>query len=498
MLIEHSFCNLDLETITTPLNVDRFEQFLVEEEYNTTEHDFLIDGFRNGFDIGYTGPTNRQSQSENIPLTTGTKEDLWGKIMKEVEARRVARPFNEIPFEDYIQSPIGFVPKAGGKTHMIFHLSFNFLESKEDKSLNGWTPQEWRTVHYNDLDAAVRECLKLVEHLGGDFNLIEEEGVKSLIYLGKTDLSLAFRVLPLKVQCFKWLVFKAENPVNGEIQYFVDKCLPFGASISCSHYQCFSNALRFLMDKRTTRAHGVNKGALTNYLDDFLFLAIRKWICDQMISNFLQLCAELNIPVALEKTEWAADMVIFLGILLNSRTLSISIPLDKQEKALKLLNSIQYKKKATVQDLQVLTGYLNFLTKAIVPGQTFIRKMYNKYAKISNLKQPNGCYLKHYHHVWLDAEFRFDCEVWRTFLQFSRDVAVCRPMVDFSDNRKSEVLNFYSDASANPELGVGAVFKTHWLFTQWESGFIKAMNPSIEYLELYGVAAALLTWSQQL
>ena len=127
----------------TPLNVDLFEQLLTDEQYNEEEAQFLINGFREGFDIGYTGPMIRKSLSENIPLTVGTKEDLWCKIMKEVKLGRVADPFKTIPYEHFIQSPIGLVPKAGGKTRMIFHLSFNFSDREEDKSLNGWTPREW-------------------------------------------------------------------------------------------------------------------------------------------------------------------------------------------------------------------------------------------------------------------------------------------------------------------------------------------------------------------
>ena len=77
----------------------------------------------------------------------GTKVDLWNKIMKEVCVGRVAGPYETIPFENYIQSPVGLVPKLGGRTRMIFHLSFNFSEREQDKSLNGWTPRELCTVH---------------------------------------------------------------------------------------------------------------------------------------------------------------------------------------------------------------------------------------------------------------------------------------------------------------------------------------------------------------
>ena len=122
----------------------------------------------------------------------------------------------------------------------------------------------------------------------------------------------------------------------------MDKCLPFGASISCSHYQHFSNALRhILMFRARKESANIDKlNAVTNYLDDFLFIAIMKALCNQLIDAFLQMCKDLWIPVAIEKTEWASNMIIFLGILLHSGRLMLSLPIEKQEKALRLLRDM--------------------------------------------------------------------------------------------------------------------------------------------------------------
>ena len=52
---------------------------------------------------------------------------MWCKLMKEVGLGRVAGPFDTIPFNYFIQSPIGLVPKDGGlETRPIFHLSHDF------------------------------------------------------------------------------------------------------------------------------------------------------------------------------------------------------------------------------------------------------------------------------------------------------------------------------------------------------------------------------------
>ena len=44
-----------------PLNVSNFERLLLASEYNLDETAFLLDGFKNGFDIEYQGQTKWQS-----------------------------------------------------------------------------------------------------------------------------------------------------------------------------------------------------------------------------------------------------------------------------------------------------------------------------------------------------------------------------------------------------------------------------------------------------
>ena len=69
-------------------------------------------------------------------------------------------PFETIPYRYYMQSPIGLVPKAGGKTRLIFHLSYHFKKSG-NPSLNAVTPKNRCTVRYPDKDRALAMCLAL-------------------------------------------------------------------------------------------------------------------------------------------------------------------------------------------------------------------------------------------------------------------------------------------------------------------------------------------------
>ena len=447
-----------------------------------------MNGFLNGFSILYNGPKNRQSKSQNIPFVVGNRIEMWNKIMKEVKEKRVAGPFNTVPFSNYIQSPIGLVPKAGNQTRLIFHLSYCFSENEQ--SVNHHTPSDECSVKYNDLDHAVENCLLMRKKKQEEQELWNDD---LTIFFSKTDLKSAFRILPLSAECYPWLIFKAVNPLNGETQYFVEKNLPFGHSISCALFSKVSDSLKHLIEFISGRRHIV-----TNYLDDFLFIAENRRIGNELVRKFLDMCNYIQFPVALEKTEWASSQMIFLGILLNGETMTLGIPVEKRDKAKVMIAHFIDKSKATVRELQVLCGYLNFLSKAIYPGRAFTRRMYSKYSFATWQRQGNTGVLKQYHHVRLDAEFKFDCKVWGQFLNMSNEVVVNRPMLDRWSYVTTQELCFYSDASANEFLGFGCIFDSRWIFSAWEPGYIKRYSPSIEYLELYGLCAGIFTWEYEL
>ena len=135
---------------------------------------------------------------------------------------------------------------------------------------------------------------------------------------------------------------KARNPIDKLWYYFVDKCMPFGSSISCAHFQSFSDAIAHVMRTKTGKDN-------VNYLDDFLFIALMRWYCNRQIEIFLGICRDIKFPVALEKTCWASQMTTFLGMLLDSAKQVVSIPKAKINKALTQIQAILQKRNARQQ-----------------------------------------------------------------------------------------------------------------------------------------------------
>ena len=296
-------------------------------------------------------------------------------------------------------------------------------------------------------------------------------------FCAKSDMSMAFRNIPLNKRSLCYLILKATHPSTGQTYYFVDKCLPFGASISCAIFQAFSNSIVHLVTYRTRRP-------LVNYLDDFFFTALCKALCDGQVQVFLDICNSICFPVSLEKTYWGTQLLTFLGLMIDSINQRVCIPIDKLDKALDLINFFLNKRnrKITVNQVQSITGFLNFLCKCVVPGRPFLRRLYNLTANVK---------LQPHHHVRITAECRIDMQIWKQFL--SDPLVSCRPFLDCFE-QTAEDIDMYSDASGSIEKGFGAYCGHSWTFNSWDKTWFKEANPSIEYLELYGVTVAIMLW----
>ena len=278
--------------------------------------------------------------------------------------------------------------------------------------------------------------------------------------------------------------------MTGRFLFFSEKNLPFGASISCARFQLFSDCLKHIMEHALSGRY-----VITNYLDDFLFMGETEEICNLLVRQFLALCEFLGCSVAPEKTEWGAVKMIFLGIMLNGDTCTLSVPMDKANKALELLNWAIDSKKVTVKFIQRLTGTLNFLNKAIVPGRAFTRGMYSKLS----VEDSQGRKLKQHHHVKLNNSFIQDCLVWKSFLGADNlNNRIFRPFVDVELYQDSQTLEFYTDTSLNEGLGCGGTFMNEYFVAQWPEGFVYNCRPSIQFLELFALTAGVLIWGDKM
>ena len=144
--------------------------------YSSTKRNFLVDGFTNGFQIPFEGEVQFRDCT-NLLSARKLPDILREKIIVELEAKRVVGPFYEPPFNNFLVSPLGLVPKKEeGEYRVIHHLSF-----PEGSSVNDGISQEHKTVHYQNIDCAIQ--------------LIKRFGRGS--FLSKTDVLHAYKVVPV-------------------------------------------------------------------------------------------------------------------------------------------------------------------------------------------------------------------------------------------------------------------------------------------------------------
>lgn len=446
--------------MVTPVDVNKYELLLKKYNYDREKADYLINGFRHGFDIHCTAPLNSKRYSNNLKLRVGTNVDLWNKTMTEVKQKRFIGPYteDELPLEFFYQSPQGLVPKNGStKLRNIFHLSY----PRTGVSVNSSIDPKLCTVQFRDVDYAVKQAIK--------------EG--SGCYFSSSDFSQAYRNLPLAKKCWPYLVLMAVNPVDHKKYYFVEKNLPFGLSIAPKIFQDFSDSIAFLVGAISQSPEPAN------YIDDFLNTKKGEDFCNKCLEIFLDICEFINFPVSKDKTVHATQIIVFLGVVLNAITQTISIPEEKRTRALGEIDAVMTARKITVLKMQQLTGILNFIGKAVVPGRAFTRRLYSKMP----------AHLKQHHHISVDREIRKDLLVWKEFLKL--DQSVCRPFTDFAVTLTAKQLKFYTDASE--KIGCAGFFNGEFFQEIWPE-WLKQKKVSINFLEMYALVAGVLLWINKL
>ena len=412
--------------------------------YDCTKAKFLIDGFTHGFYIPFYGD-NQFLKSGNLRSVSENVDVLSEYIGKERLADRIAGPFVAPPFQNVKCSPIFSVPKHTGDGFRTIHN----LSYPEGFAVNDGIPEEYKYVQYQNIDNAVELTRKY----------------KRGCFYSKCDIEHAYKIVPIHPSSQYLLGFS----FNGF--YYYDKTLPMGLSYSCNLFEQFSSALHWIA------IHKLGIHDCVHILDDFLFVAppLSK-LCQTDLRKFLQLTKTLGIPIKQEKTVFPTTCITFLGLELDSILMEVRLPIEKLVKIRELLDYFICKRKATLKELQSLTGLLKFACSVVVPGRTFLRRLIDL---TRGLKKPH-------HYAKLTREAKADLQVWKCFCDNFNGKSVILP----STWETSNSLRLFTDAS---DIGFGGYLGPKWFAQKW-SGRWKGLHISVR--ELFPIIVALELWSQ--
>ena len=227
--------------LPTPVRPHRLQHHLETIGYKKELTHYLVSGFTSGFALGHTQDAENinSHNSKNAELNSAIVHE---KLKKEIQAGRILGPFDAPPFNPFQVSPLNVRPK---KTPNKFRLLHNLSHPYDGRSINANIPESNKSVQYSTVGDAIQKLLKLPKSA----------------YTAKTDISDAFRLIPIKPSDYPKLGMKFLG------KFYYDRCLPQGCGSSCQIFETFSSAIHAIFEAYAPDA------VCVHMLDDFFVIA---------------------------------------------------------------------------------------------------------------------------------------------------------------------------------------------------------------------------------
>ena len=249
----------------------------------------------------------------------------------------------------------------------------------------------------------------------------------------------------------------------------MDGMLPFGLRSAPKIFTAVADALEWV-----ARQRGVSE--IDHYLDDFVTLGPHATSdCQKNFDIIIQTCADLGVPLALEKLEEPTTCLTFLGIEINTLDGTLRLPQDKFDHLQQTLQLWSRRKSCTRLELESLIGLLQHACRVVRPGRSFLRRL------IDLLRPPR----RPHHHIRLNRQSRADIQWWRVFACHWNGIALFPPP-------SKPGLEITSDASGH--WGCGTWTGPDWLQFQWPE---EAKDRHITFKELVAILLACTVWGDR-
>ena len=232
----------------------------------------------------------------------------------------------------------------------------------------------------------MEHSLPTVDRLVKDLRQAEGE-----VYLATLDIQRAYKnfnsdPIDWPLLCFQW-----DNCT------YCDVTIPFGSRASSFHMQTVANAIVDMLVKKGIKAY--------MYLDDIIILSDREQ-ANQQYQQARALLKDLTLPEATEKSQAPSTRVKWLGVLIDTEEMSLSIPPEKIQEVLDHVSRYVKARSMTKKQLQSVLGQLLHVAKCVRPARLFVSRL------LETLRQAKG------RHINVNADMRAD---FRWFIEFCAD-----------------------------------------------------------------------------
>ena len=282
--------------------------------------------------------------------------------------------------------------------------------------------------------------------------------------MAKIDIKSAYRLIPVHPRDRLLLGMQWRGDL------YIDGMLPFGLRSAPKIFNAIADALEWCIAQK-----GVHH--LFHYLDDFLVMGPpNSSICHESLHILETLCAKLGVPLAPDKRDGPASVLVFLGIIIDTVKGELRLPPEKLQRLIDSVSTWMNKRVCTRREFQSLIGTLQHACSVIKPGRTFLRRAI---ALLSVAK-------RQHHHIRLNADFRSDMMWWKIFAAHWNGRALIIP-------QGPPDVTITSDASGS--WGCGAWCTNWWFQLQWSQ---EMLNKHISVKELIPIIIAAIVWGHTL
>ena len=209
---------------------------------------------------------------------------------------------------------------------------------------------------------------------------------------------------------------------------------------------------------------------------------------------------KLQIPIAPNKTVGPTTCLEYLGIILDTEAMEARLPLVKVQRIQGILQEFSVKKSCTKRELLSLLGHLNFASRGVRPGRTFVSYL----IKLSTtVVRPGRTFVSYliklsttvtelHHHVRITAEVRLDLDMWEKIL---RRMEWCVYMFLDDTITSSADLHIYTDST---DTHFGGIYGQRWFQDKFPSNLAcEDEKMSMALLELYPIVVSCVLWGAQ-
>jgi len=140
---------------------------------------------------------------------------------------------------------------------------------------------------------------------------------------------------------------------------------------------------------------------ILHLLDDFITFEQPDNCAERNMALLYLIFNRLNIPMAKHKTCGPDTVIEYLGIILDSIKMEARLPNGKLNRITQILTEFENRQSCTKRELLQLLGHLNFASRVVVPGRSFISHLITLSTTVKSL----------HHQVKLNKECREDIKM---------------------------------------------------------------------------------------